>query len=221
MYISKSEKNLDIKFISLFQCFNVVAIAVSVSASSLLILLVIYGLSVIMEIKNPVKFILLFFISIVVFFFLMKFTTFFSSLERIGNEINASGTSGYERINSPWQYVVSTFNYFPFLGRGLGQEGNVDPIGVIGLYEGVHNSLFGIFVSFGLSALVYIIYFIYYFVRKIKMDIDFLILMVALLGIYASTGAYLSLDTFVVLVLVLFIGDLTKNSRFIINKGDN
>ena len=111
--------------------------------------------------------------------------------------------------------MVSTFNYYPLFGRGLGQEGNVDAVGVIGLYEGVNNSIFGIFVNFGSCAFIYMLFFVNFIMNKIKNNRDYLLLIVALFGIYASTGAYLALDTFVVLIIVLFVGDLPQNKESI------
>ncbi len=205
----------------LFQCCNVIAVGVSLSASALLILLLIYGISILLEMKKPIKFIVLILISFTTLLILDKFTNVFNSLERVENEINTSETSGYERINTPVQYMIATFENYPVFGRGLGQEGNIDAVGVIGLYEGVHNSLFGILVNFGLSSIILIIYFLQLFFKKIKNNMDYLLLIFALLGIYVSTGAYLSLDTFVMLVFILFIGDLPERKISRLNYKDN
>lgn len=205
----------------LFQCFNVIAVGVSLSASAQLILLLIYGVLLLLEMKKPVKFFLLTIISCAALFILWKFTNVFDSLERIENEINTSETSGYERLNTPVQYMIATFENYPIFGRGLGQEGNIDAVGVIGLYEGVHNSLFGIFVNLGLSAIILIVYFFQLFFKKIKNNTEYLLLILALMGIYVSTGAYLSLDTFVVLVFILLIGDLPKKGIPSLNYKDN
>lgn len=194
----------------LFQLFNIIAVVVSVSAASLVILLLIYVIAILLDIEKPIKFFWLIVLSFITSFLLLKFTNVLESLGRIGNEFNTSGTSGYERLNTPFQYVRATFENYTIFGRGLGQEGEIDAVGVIGLYEGVHNSIFGIFVNFGLSAIVFIVYFSYFLLEKLKNNIDYLLLIAALIGIYASTGAYLSLDTFIVLVFILLIGDLPK-----------
>lgn len=195
------------------QLFNIIAVVVSLSASALIILLFVFGISILLEIKKPAKFFSLITLSVVFTFILWKYTVLFNSLDRVGNEINTSNSSGYERLNTPWQYLVSTIQEYPIFGRGLGQEGNIDAVGIIGLYEGVNNSLFGIFVNFGLSALFFITILLFYFFKKSRNSRDYLLLVSALFGMYISTGAYLSLDTFVILIFVLFIGDLPKISR--------
>ncbi|MFL0493512.1 hypothetical protein [Priestia megaterium] len=206
----------------LFQLFNLIAVGVSVSASSLIMLLIIYIVSIILESKKPVNFMVNIILGLIVCGLLWRFTHIFDSLGRVNNEFSRSGTSGYERLNTPFKYVVSTLENYPLLGRGLGQEGSIDNVGVIGLYKGVNNSLFGIFVNLGLSAIIYLSYFIYYFIRKLRYSRDYLLLIIALFGIYVSTGAYIALDTFVVFVFVLFIGDLTqKNKQHLIVKRGN
>ncbi|WP_368895320.1 hypothetical protein [Priestia megaterium] len=202
--------------IYLFQSFNIIAVAVSVSASSLLMLIIIYSVSILLESDKPVKFIVKLISSVLIFTILWRFSDIFDSLQRISKEVSTSGSSGYERLNTPMQYVISTLENFTFFGRGLGQEGNVDAVGTIGLYKGVNNSVFGIFVNFGLTAFLYLFGFIYYFTRKSLSDRGYLILITALFGIYVSTGAYLSLDTFVVFVFVLFIGNL-YNKGLVLN----
>lgn len=193
-----------------FQFSSILSVGVSVSASSLVILMLIFTVQILLEMKKPIKFFLLIIVSCITLYILAEYTNVLKSLERIKNEVHTSETSGYERLNTPLQYMMATFENYPFFGRGLGQEGNIDAVGVIGLYEGVHNSLFGIFVNFGLSAIVLIVYFFLFFFNKIRNNLDYFLLIIALIGIYVSTGAYLSLDTFVVLVFILLIGELSE-----------
>lgn len=208
-YLRKNLHLNKIKYL-FFQLFNLVAIAVSISASALLITIIIFSISILLEVKKPLKFISIIIMSIVVIFLFSKYTVLFNSFDRLDNEINTSNTSGYERLISPWQYLVRTLNEYPLLGRGLGQEGNIDAVGKIGLYNGVNNSLYGIFVNFGLSALFFIFILIIYAISKMRKNKSYLLLIAAVLGMYISTGAYLSLDTFVLLIIILLIGDLPK-----------
>lgn len=136
------------------------------------------------------------------------FTDVLDSLKRIPNEIFTENTSGYERINTPIQYSLQTLRYYPIFGRGIGQEGLVDKVGIIGNYMSINNAILGIFVNFGLSS-VCIYYTIFRFLHaNIIKNKNWWILSINMFGVYLSTGAYLSLDIFVFLVITILIGNM-------------
>ena len=132
---------------------------------------------------------------LVLFIILWRFTNLLAPLTRISS-IAVVGSSGYERIVAPLNYVKAVMNTYPLLGRGLGQEGNVDFIGTIGKFSGVHNALIGIIVNFGLSSLVFYIFFIAKAVKKIAINKNALVMVFAIVAMYASTGSYISFDSF-------------------------
>ena len=128
--------------------------------------------------------------------------------DRLFKESDREGTSAYERLKTPAEYVKKTFAHYPFFGRGIGQEGNVDAVGVIGRFKGIHNSVYGIVVTFGLSSIAFAICFIKeFFSAKFKGKYfgARVILFLSLIGMYMSTGSYISGDTFILVIIVLLI----------------
>ena len=140
--------------------------------------------------------------ALIAFFCLWEFTNILAPLKRL-TSINNVGSSGYERIVAPWNYVKAVMKTHPLFGRGLGQEGNVDSIGTIGKFGGVHNALFGIVVNFGLMSFIFFGIFIVNSYKKYLVNKKIVLLCFAIVAMYASTGSYLSLDTFFFLIVML------------------
>lgn len=157
---------------------------------------------------------------LIAFLILYFFTPIFSGISRI-SEINRESSSGYERLISPINYVISTFRHYPLFGRGLGQEGDVDLVGTIGIYEGINNSIFGLLANFGLSALVIVFFVFAVFGRCLKQNKAWVLIIFCLFAIYVSTGAYISLDTFIFVVLLFSFGKAfcLKKQLFVKRKG--
>lgn len=130
----------------------------------------------------------------------MKYTNAANVVSRITVELNAENSSGYERTVVPLEYLKRTLKYYPVFGRGLGQVGNVDKVGIIGLTSGVNNSLIGIFIDFGLSAIIPIAFFVKKMIMCLKYDRKFIIIVLNMLMVLFSTGAYMALSVIVVQV---------------------
>lgn len=127
------------------------------------------------------------------------------------NEIGIENTSGYERVVTPALYVSKTMQHYSLLGRGMGQEGLIDEVGIIGRYPGVHNSLFGIFVILGLSALHYVVPVVKMAIKSIKCDKNSTLVIATLFGSYALTGAVLSFDTYMLLIITMLFMQYSYN----------
>lgn len=128
--------------------------------------------------------------------------------ERLFNETDRVGTSAYERLKTPIEYIKKTFEYYPFFGRGLGQEGRVDAVGIIGRFKGIHNSVYGIIVTFGITSVFYYWWFIHsFFSAKFKNRnlSGRLLLFFATIGMYMSTGSFVSGDTFILTTIIFLI----------------
>lgn len=189
-----------------YAMFSMVAIACTLSASGLVITLVLCGVYILLKSKNPDKIISSCFAVLFVVLALLVFTDVLNPLTRIFRELQTPNTSGYERIVTPILYMGKVFENFPLFGRGLGQEGGVDIIGTIGRYSAVHNSIVGVIVCFGLSSLLFYIPAITYSVKRIKANRSWLLLLIAIFGIYISNGAFCSLDLFMFLILLVAVG---------------
>ena len=185
---------------------SIVSVLCSLTTSGLAIALAIFAVFVLVRSKNPSKIIGSVVAAAVILVVLISFTDLLSPLKRIFTEIKTPNTSGYERIVTPMLYLKRTLENYPLFGRGLGQEGNVDAIGIIGTYSAVHNSIFGIVVWFGLSAMFFYIPALIYCRNRFKENRRWLILFTMIIGIYVSNGAFCSLDLFMFLVLIIAVG---------------
>ncbi len=185
---------------------SLVAVMCSLASSGIAIALVIFAVFILVRSKNPLKIIGSVLAAGIVVLLIAAFTDLLAPLNRIFTEIKTPNTSGYERLVTPIMYMKKALQYFPLFGRGLGQEGDVDPIGVIGLYPGVQNSIFGIVVWFGLSSLFFYIPAFVYCVRRLKENRRWLIVLTMIFSIYISNGAFCSPDLFMFLVLLVSIG---------------
>ena len=194
----------------------VATIIMTVSSSAIwimAIILVIYLISIRKISVNVVLIAPIAVFAVVVLLYLFDFSFITDSLNRLFSEINTENTSTFERIKTPIEYVKATMTHYPFFGRGLGQEGDVDIVGKIGNYTSVNNSIFGSFVVLGLTAIVYYIWLVMQFFGKYgkKNIITRVILMFVLFGMYFATGAFLAFDTFIFLVIVLmFLSTMEK-----------
>ena len=144
---------------------------------------------------------------VVLLLFVGSTTNVLRPLQRIRKETFIENTSGYYRLIAPIQYMCATFKYFPITGRGLGQAGDVDIIGIIGKQQGVHNGVIGLICCFGLNALFYIMPFISFFLKRIRKNRRWLLLFIGIMSIYVSTGAFCVTDTFCFLAMLLMFGN--------------
>lgn len=143
----------------------------------------------------------------------VDFSFITSSMTRLFRELNTENTSGYERITAPMEYVKATMENYPLFGRGMGQEGDVDKVGTIGLYTAVNNSVFGSLVIFGLSAIVYYIWLAKQFFGSEfskKTRLKRILLFVSIFGMYFASGAFLSFDTFIFTTIIIFVLSITE-----------
>lgn len=186
---------------------DLVSIVMSISVSALAITIIVLSVYVLIKKGNALNKSWYIMGLLVAAIMLSYYTNILGPLERF-REISSKNTSGYERLISPLKYAQATIQIYPVFGRGLGQEGLVDLIGTIGLYSAVNNSLFGIVVYFGLSSLFFLVPAIVLAVRRIKQNRLWLLILLNLLGMYASTGAFVSMDTFIILVLLIAVGQL-------------
>lgn len=190
---------------------SLISVVCSIAVSGIVISMVLIVLYLLLKSKRPEKILFYLIIAFMAFLAIWFFTDLLDPLDRIADELQTEGTSGYERMVTPFLYVEKVFEHYPIFGRGLGQEGDVDLIGIIGRYTGIQNSLIGIVSTFGLSVLFFYIPAIVYSIRKTKENRFWLILLVNIIGIYASTGAWCSLDTFLFLVLTVAVGAVPKH----------
>ena len=199
---------------------DVVAMASSLSAAGFIVMLAIIFLFIFVRTPNLYKRIKGLFFVVLALVLLVAFTDILKPLKRIFIELSIPGMSGYERVVTPMLYAKEALHNFPLFGRGLGQEGFVDAVGVIGRYKAVHNSIFGVIVHFGLSSLCLFIPAIVYAVKRIGENPKWVLLLINILGIYVSNGAFCSLDTFMFLVIIVAFGAIKttkpveRNFRF-------
>lgn len=191
---------------------SLVALFCSLSSSGIIIGMIILIAKIILFSKDAFKLFLICMVTVLAAIFLWFFTDLLLPIKRLFTEIETENTSGYERLVTPLLYIARVFEHFPVFGRGIGQEGNVDVIGIIGLYSGVHNSLFGIIVHFGLTSLAFYVPAIIYSIRRVANNRQWLLLLIGLAGIYISTGAFISVDTFLFLILILAVGYEQKSN---------
>lgn len=213
-----SERLLSKKVSFVLAILSVFSIICTFSASGLVITMILFIAYGLFRSNNPAKLLAALFVLGLIFLTIGTFTDLFTPLKRIFVEIQTEGTSGYERLVTPLLYLKAVWTHYPFFGRGLGQDGILDAVGVIGRYEGVQNSLFGIFVWMGLSALSIMIPACIYSVRCVKRDRKWMLLLINILGIYVSTGAWCSVDTFLFLILLVAMGQGGLSENNVITK---
>ncbi len=195
-----------------FGILNLLSVFISLSASCMLIALTLLFFYQFIMRKNILIKVLFMLVVAGGIVGMAYFTQVLAPVQRI-HEIGIENSSGYERITSQWLYVKKTLQYYPLLGRGIGQEGNVDAVGIVGLYSAMHNSLAGVIVHFGLSALLFVLPLISLLAGKLKSNPLWGLITVAILGIYVSTGAYLSVDTFCMVILLVAVGNSCLDQR--------
>lgn len=198
---------------SLFLILNVLAVFVSLSASCLIIFLILLVVHTFVMDETTVNKAISVVLLIAALLVLAFSTNLLAPVRRLFTEVNLENSSGYERTVTQWRYVQKTMEYFPFLGRGLGQEGNVDVIGKIGLYSAINNALAGIVVNLGLSSLFFYIPLLWRGVRDCSLLKKCLVPVITILGIYASTGAYISVDTFNMVILLCCVENVMLYSQ--------
>lgn len=146
--------------------------------------------------------------ALVIIVAIVDFSFITSSMTRLFREINTENTSGYERITTPIEYVKATMQHYPLFGRGMGQEGEIDKVGMIGMYTASNNSVFGAVVIFGLSSIAYYMWLIkQFFGTRFSKETRFsrILLFGAIAGMYFATGAFLAFDTFIFTTIVILI----------------
>ena len=185
---------------------SVAAILCTLTTTGIAITMVIFGVYLLTKSRNPVKIITSLVGAGLLVILIASFTDLLAPISRIFIEIQTPNTSGYERLVTPLLYVGETFKHFPLFGRGLGQEGEVDAVGIIGRYASIHNSIFGIIAWFGLSALCFYIPALIFCKKKIKENRRWVLLITMIIGIYISNGAFCSLDLYMFLVLIVAVG---------------
>lgn len=138
-----------------------------------------------------------------------------NSMSRIFKEIGTEGTSGNGRFVYPFEYTKAVLSEFPLFGRGIGQEGDVDIIGRLVGTKNVHNSIFNVVATFGLTSAFYIVWFIKQFFgsRYTKESrSDRILIFLSIFFMYLTTGAFMAFDTFVfTIVAILFLANMGVN----------
>lgn len=138
---------------------------------------------------------------------LWNFTNVLAPMKRVFSEYNTVNSSGYERLNAPLQYAKLTLQNYPLLGRGIGQEGNIDAVGVIASAQAsvANNSFYQMIMNFGLSSIFVMLYLFAPLIKNIRNDPLYFLIFLNLIGVFIGTGAYLSLDFLAVInVSLLF-----------------
>ncbi len=204
---------LSLRFRLTYIILAVVAVFCTLSVSGLGVMLALLVVWALLRAKNLKQVLISAGIVAALLLIVVLCTDLLKPLRRIAIEIAAPGTSGYERLVTPFLYLGKTLENFPIFGRGLGQDGAVDAVGVIGRYASLQNGLFGIFVWMGLSALCIIVPALVYAFKRIRANKMWLLLLLGVIGIYVSTGAWCSLDTFLLLMLIVGIGSAVPAAR--------
>lgn len=125
------------------------------------------------------------------------------------SEIVTENTSGFNRVVFPFLNLLEVLKNYPFFGRALGQFGVEDNKL---LYDGViHNSVYGLFISFGLSSLVLIAFAFHRFYTHLKSDLIWAVLWLNLLFIFSSTGSFLSLELPFIYLIIFTLYNLVNS----------
>ena len=193
----------------------ITAIFMSLSSSAIWIMVILLALNLLMIKRANKTHTILALAGVVVLVFVVTifdFSFVSDSMSRLFTETNVEGTSAYERLVTPFEYIKKTMENYPLFGRGMGQEGNVDAVGIIGKYPGVHNSIFGAIVTLGLTAIAFYTWIVSRFFGKRFKKLfhkERILLFVSIFGMYFSTGAFISFDTFIfTAIILLFVGGI-------------
>ena len=206
LFFCKDQFDLKKTKTSIYMILDLAALFCTLSTSAILFFIIIIVSYLVVGRKLSINKIITIIICIIMFMLAWNFTSLFTPLKRLST-ISSVGTSGYQRTAGAFEYVKATMKNFPIFGRGMGQEGNVDVIGIIGKQSGIHNSLAGIVATFGLTSIVYYTIGIYAIKKRITYERNWFVLFVAIMGMYTSTGSFVSLDTFIYVILIFMIGD--------------
>jgi hypothetical protein len=202
------------KYLIVFHILCLLTMLCSLSAVGMISYFAIWFVYLMLNVKNR-KILAMIAISFFLLIYLWNFTTILNPIRRITLEVNEINTSGYERLNAPRQFAIKTLKYYPILGRGIGQSGSNDLVGTIStaLSQEANNSFYQMIMNFGLSSIALIILFVKTMLKRIKSDINYLIIVFNVLIIFVSTGAYLSMDFVAILniMLLVFKGKENKN----------
>lgn len=186
-------------------------VIVAISASGFLGSILIF-LSILLT-KNRSKEVVTLIVAILALSMILIFTypEFFDFLRL--DEIMHKGTSGYGRFGQPLLAMMETIKMYPLTGRGLGQIGVYNP--ELQYNIAIHNSLFGVFITFGMSALLYIIPIMYNTYKYILNDKNTLTLFVNIFYVFITTGSFLSLEIPVIYCLIVLAISYQQNNEII------
>lgn len=126
-------------------------------------------------------------------------------------EIETENTSGYARLIFPFLNLEEVIKVYPYFGRGLGQFG-VDDLSLV--FDGIiHNSIFGFFISFGLSGLIIFIMALRRLRTYIILENISIIVWLNLILIFSTTGSFLSLELpFVYLIMYTLFSTINSDN---------
>ena len=205
---------------------TIISILVSLSSSAIWIMVIILALNLlIVKRTNKTQTMLALFAIVALVFVVFMFDLSFigDSMLRLFTEKDIKGTSGYERITIPIEYIKKTMENYPFLGRGLGQQGDIDAVGQISTHKGIHNSVLSAIVTFGVISIFYYAWIVKIFFGKRfnrRLRKERILLFVATLGMYFSTGAFLSFDTFIFTIIIILFLDAIVKGKAINSNGE-
>lgn len=202
LFINSSSISYSVKFHNSYFILLIIGVAISFSSAMYYALALIYIAYFLTNKDFKFNNIIMLFCFCILVFFILSFTGLSKIFNRI-SEVGKEGTSGFERIISPLQYIQKTMVEYPLFGRGMGQEGNVDRVGIIGTYMAVNNSVFGIVVIFGLSSVIFIVSALFAIIKTSKSNKRVFIIFAFLFAMYFSTGAFLSFDTYFIMIICL------------------
>lgn len=203
---TKREKILKRNVFNIFIGLCFLTMIVSFSASGMYFFFIILLFYLMMTYKKKKSFAILFALCCLIPV-LWNCTDILSPMKRVFMEYNTVNSSGYERLNAPLQYAKKTLHYYPLFGRGIGQEGMIDAVGVIATADAsvANNSLYQVIMNFGTVAVFVIYYYFKYFVKNIRQDLLYFLCLINIIGVFVGTGAYISLDYLVVSNVLLLI----------------
>lgn len=206
VFYTKREKILSPNVRELFYLLCTITMFVSISAVAMYCYIIIVAAYLLMTYRNKYSFYGLLILTCVAIY-LSTSTDLLQPLTRISVEYNKVDSSGYERLNTPMQYAKLTLDHYPVLGRGIGQAGNVDAVGTIStaITKTANNSILEVIVNFGLSSVSLCGLFVQQSIRRIKQDRLFALIILNLICVLFSTGAYLSLDFLAILNFSFFL----------------